>query len=118
MAYPNRYKPGGKKPEGSGRKKGTPDKIRSEVKDKIEASGYDPIRAMIEIGEEAMTAKDYTLAGNMAKELAQYIYPKRKSVEHTTDGSFMPTGITINFTEDPKPISKGNVIEHRETSKD
>lgn len=113
------FKVGQKKPQGSGRKKGTPDKIRSEVKDKIEASGYDPIRAMIEIGEEAMTAKDYTLAGNMAKELAQYIYPKRKSVEHTTDGSFMPTGITINFTEDPKPISKGNVIEHqRETSKD
>ena len=58
MAYPNRYKPGGKKPEGSGRKKGTPDKIRSEVKDKIEASGYDPIEAMIEIAGKAKTDPD------------------------------------------------------------
>jgi hypothetical protein len=114
-----KFKVGQKKPPGSGRKKGAINKREQEVKDKIESSGYDPIRAMIEIGEVAMTAKDYTLAGNMAKELAQYIYPKRKSVEHTTDGSFMPTGITINFTEDPKPIAQGSVIEHqRETSKD
>lgn len=113
------FKVGQKKPQGSGRKKGTPDKIRSEVKDKIEASGYDPITAMIEIGQVAMDDEDYVLAGNMAKELAQYIYPKRKSVEHTMDGSFMPTGITINFTEDPKPISKGTVIEHEsETPQD
>jgi hypothetical protein len=113
------FKPGMKKVPGSGRKKGTPDKIKKEVKDKVEASGYDPIEAMIEIGRIATEEKDYVLSLAAAKELAQYIYPKRKSVEHTTDGSFMPTGITINFTEDPKPISKGNVIEHqRETSKD
>ena len=113
------FQPGMKKVPGSGRKKGTPDKIRSEVKDKIEASGYDPIEAMIEIGRIATEEKDYILSLAAAKELAQYIYPKRKSVEHTTDGSFMPTGITINFTKDPKPISKGTVIEHqRETSKD
>jgi hypothetical protein len=112
-----KFKVGQKKPPGSGRKKGAINKREQEVKDKIEASGYDPIEAMIEIGRIATEEKDYILSLAAAKELAQYIYPKRKSVEHTTDGSFMPTGITINFTEDPKPIAQGSVIEH-ETSKD
>ncbi len=113
------FKVGQKKYPSSGRKKGTVNKREQEVKDKIEASGYDPIMAMIDIAERAAEEKDYILSLTAAKELAQYIYPKRKSVEHTMDGSFMPTGITINFTEDPKPIAQGSVIEHEsETPQD
>jgi len=44
-----------------------------------------PIESMIEICNQAMTDKNYALAGQMAKELAQYVYPKRKAVEHITD---------------------------------
>lgn len=64
-----------------GRKKGTPNKKTQGVAEKIEALGCDPIKGMIEVANLALQDKDLALAGNMFKELAQYIAPKRKSVE-------------------------------------
>ena len=53
-----------------------------------------------------MADKNYILAGQMAKELAQYVYPKRKAIEHINkeDENPLPTQLIINFTDDPKPL--------------
>ena len=88
-----------------GRKRGTPNKKTIAVQEQMEQLGFDPIESMIEISKQAMSDKNYVLAGQMAKELAQYIYPKRKAVEHTTsEDSPFPTQLTINITDNPKPL--------------
>ncbi|HIB62386.1 MAG TPA: hypothetical protein EYO51_04465 [Methylococcaceae bacterium] len=59
---------------------------------------------MIEISKQAMADKNYALAGQMAKELAQYVYPKRKAVVHTSDQPLEPMSITVNFVDEPQPF--------------
>ncbi len=66
-----------------GRKKGTPNKKTKEIIDKLEELNCDPIEGMASIARIAKTMGDFSLAGSMYKELAQYVYPKRKAVEHT-----------------------------------
>lgn len=68
-----------------GRQKGTPNKKSLDISEKIKKLGCDPFEGMIKIAEEALLSKDLALAGNMYKELAQYIAPKRKAVDISTD---------------------------------
>jgi len=81
---------------GAGRKKGTKNKYNQLIADRLEELNCDPIEGMAIIAEEAMAAakslgefkdrKDaYTIAGNMYKELAGYVRPKLKSIEHKGD---------------------------------
>lgn len=96
MAYPK----GAKRPEGAGRKKGTPNRKTQELLAKCEASGVDPFDVLLLIckGIEEMIVKDdkgkekrisipvkteNRLAA--AKELCQYLYPKRKAIELTSE---------------------------------
>ena len=68
----------------SGRKKGVPNKRTQSVIDQLEALGCDPIEGIATIAKESMEAKDYATALNAYKDLAQYVAPKRKSIEMTT----------------------------------
>ena len=68
-----------------GRKAGTPNKRTLEIQDKLEALGCDPIEGMAQIAQQAMSENNLHLAGQMYKELAQYVAPKRKSIEMSTD---------------------------------
>ena len=83
---------GGKR-EGAGRGKGSKNKATIEVQDKLKELGCDPIEALARV---AMEAEEYALsagpeertanlqiATSCYKELAQYIAPKRKAIEHT-----------------------------------
>ena len=73
---------------GNGRKKGTPNKKTQSVIDQLAALDCDPIEGMATIALKAMEDKDFILAGSMFKELAQYVAPKRKSVEMSTHVTF------------------------------
>jgi hypothetical protein len=73
---------------GNGRKKGTPNKKTQSVIDQLAALDCDPIKGMATIALKAMEDKDFILAGSMFKELAQYVAPKRKSVEMSTHVTF------------------------------
>ena len=75
---------GGKK--AGGRKAGTPNKKTQDVADKLAALDCDPLAGMAEIARIAMEEQDYNLAGNMFKELSQYVAPKRKAMEVTGEG--------------------------------
>ena len=91
-----------------GRTKGTPNKKTQIIQQQMEDLGFDPIESMIEISRLAMANKDYSLAGQIAKELAQYIYPKRKAVEHVTEEDLEPMQITIQYVnadDNPKPMT-------------
>ena len=93
-----------------GRSKGTPNKKTQIIQQQMEDLGFDPIESMIEISKLAMANKDYSLAGQIAKELAQYVYPKRKAVEHITDPTEWPK-MTINITNDPKPLPNSSAAK-------
>jgi len=50
-------------------------------------------------------SNDYSLAGQMAKELAQYIYPKREAIEHIPEElNLPPMEITVQYVDEPKPL--------------
>lgn len=82
---------GGKRP-GAGRKKGSLNKRKQEIQELLDDMDCDPIEGMARIALEAeataSSAESFqerkdslTLAGNMYKELAQYVAPKRRAVE-------------------------------------
>ncbi len=68
-----------------GRKAGTPNKRTREVMDRLEELNCDPIEGMVRIAQQAMSENNLHLAGQMYKELAQYVAPKRKAIEMSTD---------------------------------
>jgi hypothetical protein len=83
----------GKTNNPTGRPKGTPNKKSVEVAEKLAALGCDPLEGMARIAKIAEAEQDYALAGAMHKELAQYVAPKRRAVEHTgADGASIDLG--------------------------
>lgn len=85
----------GSKNPNAGRPKGSKNKSRQAVIDKLEELDCDPLAGMANIAKLAMESADYQLAGNMYKELAQYQAPKLKSIELSgVDGSAIKTQST------------------------
>ena len=68
------------KQPGSGRKKGTPNKMTQSVIDICAEMGFDPVRGLVQL---ALTAEDESNRVTAHKELMKYIYPQRKAVEHS-----------------------------------
>lgn len=85
-----------------GRVKGTPNKATQEIQAKLEALGCDPLEGMAKIALQSMDAGDLKLAGQMFAELAQYVAPKRKAIEHSGEVLTAPT-LNIILTGDGTP---------------
>jgi hypothetical protein len=89
----------------NGRPKGSRNKQTLAVADRLEALGCDPIEgmAMIAMDEGA----DLSLRGQMYKELAQYIAPKRKAVEMQTESQISLVDIiqSIDQCEDAASVT-------------
>ena len=66
-----------------GRQKGTKNKATEGVEAKLKELKCDPIEGMARIASQAMDEGDMQLAGQMYRELAQYVAPKRKAMEVT-----------------------------------
>jgi hypothetical protein len=61
---------------------------------KLEALGCDPIEGMARIAMDAANTPE--LRGKMYAELAGYVAPKRKAIDHSSDdGSTVPLGVII-----------------------
>ncbi len=69
-------------PKTGGRKKGSKNKIDTELKARLaeKYSDWCPVEAMCDIAKKARRA-DIKLAA--LKEVSQYLYPKRKAIEHS-----------------------------------
>ena len=80
---------GGAKPgeRRGGRQPGTPNKRTADVAEKLAALGCDPIAGMATIAMNIKNPVD--LRGRMYAELAQYIAPKRKALEHSGDAGMI-----------------------------
>ena len=75
------FKPGHEKR--GGRKKGTPNKKTQDLMAMCEARGINLFEAFLEIIEDVNA--DPNLRFSALKEAAQYVYPKRKAIEHSVD---------------------------------
>lgn len=87
----------------SGRRKGIPNKRTQDVIDKLAALNCDPLQGMATIAEKAMANKDYNLAGQMYRELAQYVAPKRKAVEMSGEVDSKLTVQALNYADHNDP---------------
>ncbi len=69
-----------------GRTKGTPNRKTAEIVERLEALDCDPLEGMVALAMDDSNPPE--LRGRMYSELAAYLYPKRKAVEHSAeDGS-------------------------------
>src|SRR5918911_2245956 len=75
--------PGGSKPgeRRGGRRRGSPNRRTAEVAERLAALGCDPIEGMASIAMDPSNTPE--LRARMFAELAQYVAPKRKAVEHS-----------------------------------
>ena len=64
-----------------GRSKGVKNKRTQLVIDQLNDLECDPIKGLATIAKKSMDRQDYTLAAHIYKELAQYMYPKRRAIE-------------------------------------
>ncbi len=64
-----------------GRQKGVPNKATLSVMEKLAALGCDPIEGMARLASDENNRPE--LRGRMLAELAAYVAPKRKAIEHT-----------------------------------
>jgi len=70
-----------------GRPKGVKNKRTQLVINQLNDLECDPIKGLATIAKESMERQDYTLAAHIYKELAQYMYPKRRAIEVSTEVS-------------------------------
>jgi len=77
---------GGRRP-GAGRPKGSPTKYSERIAEMLSEMDCDPIVGMARLAKEAEANGEKGLAGQMYRELAQYVAPKRKAVEMTVDAT-------------------------------
>lgn len=81
---------GGSKPgeRRGGRKAGTPNKASAALQERLASLGCDPIEALARIAMNRKTP--LAIRVKVLCELAQYVYPKRKAVEHSGEGAGPP----------------------------
>lgn len=101
-----------------GRLAGTPNKRTTELVDRLEALGCDPVQGMAQIAMDLNNPAD--LRGRMYAELAQYLYPKRRATEIKTDDGpqviFQIFSESNTREEDESKLDKSRNIDGKETS--
>lgn len=83
-----KFKKGSKRPEGAGRKKGTPNKRTADIVERLK--GVDIVGELLEI---ARTTKKEDTKVTVYKELMKYVYPQRKAVEIANEIELPPIKI-------------------------
>jgi hypothetical protein len=80
-----------------GRKKGSLNKITSEMKAAIAVSGETPLEYMIRVMRDE--AAESTRRDDMAKAAAPYLHPRLSSVEHTGDNETFRKAVDMTDDE-------------------
>jgi hypothetical protein len=76
-----------------GRVAGTPNKATADLPEKLAAIGCDPVEGLARIAGNPRTP--VAVRARCFAELAQYVYPKRKALEHTgADGNALKIEVT------------------------
>jgi hypothetical protein len=84
-----------------GRQRGTPNTKTLAVAERLEAVGCDPIEGMARIAMDE--GQPMALRASTYRELAQYVAPKRKALEHKGEmAGFAPPVFVIDIGEKPE----------------
>lgn len=97
MAWPK----GKPRPEGAGRKKGTPNRSSLSLEEKCAARGIDVFELLLEYVIEECPRE---LRFKAIQELCSYLYPKRKAIEHS--GEISNPYLAMEFTELEKLVKE------------
>lgn len=81
-------------PKSGGRKAGTPNKIKASADELMNDFGFDPLKGMMSIAADLDV--DIAIRARMFSELSQYVYAKRRAIEHSGPG-----GGPIHHAVDP-----------------
>ena len=81
-----------------GRRKGTMNKLTKAVVERLAALGCDPVEGMAVIAMD--TTNPVEVRAKMFSELAQYVAPKRRAVEHALDPPGAVGGVIVHITGD------------------
>jgi len=73
----SKFQSGQTKPEGSGRRAGTPNRTTRVLKDILDSKGVDPAEALCDLLPK-LSAKEQS---HVLLELLSYVYPRRKAVD-------------------------------------
>ena len=71
------------RPKTGGRKKGVRNRATREAKEALLAMGCNPLEELWKLGQRAVEDDDKPVAATCFKELAQYMHPKLKAIDHT-----------------------------------
>ena len=102
-----------------GRKKGSFNRITSDLIEQLNGMGFNPVAELIEIIDEAKTsfkqergtkeAPAYLgIAARGASDLMKYVYPQRRAVDHTSGGK----PLANSFAEIAKQVLKDDSEEN------
>lgn len=96
MAWPK------KRPEGSGRKKGTPNAERKDLMQILHDKfpGYNPVAAMAEMANDKKLDDNLRLQAH--KEVAKYTFPQLKAIEVSAGNGATFKAFVLEVTEEPK----------------
>lgn len=114
------FRPGDAKPPNSGRKKGSPAKPTTRTQDsklpppklsrdvaaRLGILGLDPIAGLVRVGVKAEEAGELGVAKSCYAELANYVYPKRRSTDLRIvdeEGQDTALKILVEYIDKPSP---------------
>lgn len=78
-----KFEAGMPRPEGAGRKKGTPNKKTATFNELLEALNIEPVSELVAL-KDKLSSKEWA---DVLRDLISYIYPKRKAIEHEVEVS-------------------------------
>jgi hypothetical protein len=90
-----------------GRVAGTPNKRTQEVMERLDALGCDPIEGMARLAMDEANPPE--LRGRMFAELAQYVAPKRKAVEHS--GAEGSGELVVRWMSDARELPTTELVD-------
>jgi hypothetical protein len=70
-------------PVGNSNRKGKKSKLALDINARLAELNCDPFEGMVRVAKAAEANDELTIAGTMYKELAKYILPQKKAIEHT-----------------------------------
>lgn len=92
-----------------GRVAGTPNKRTAEITERLAALGCDPIEGMARLAMDESNAPE--LRGRMFAELAQYVAPKRKAIEHSTEDGLGLANLSCLSDEAVRSLSMAELTD-------